>query len=121
MEAKCITASAVTYGNDADWSDLSEWQRKADGWTIALTNCDGESEEFWYWTGQGLRGTDPTVADLVQSLASDARYLMDEPEELTYANGKAIEKQTEKAKRLFGRDYWFRLTEMSEEEIQEIF
>lgn len=122
MTTKCLTASAVTYGNDADWSDLTEWQRDADGWTISLTNDEGESEEFYFWTGQGLRGKgEPTVADLVQCLIGDARFLEDEPDEVNYATGKAIEAQTEKAMRLFGRDYWFRLMEMSEEEIKEIF
>ena len=61
------------------------------------------------------------MADLVKSLVMDARFLTDEPEEVTYATGKAIEAQIQKAIRVFGHDYWFRLTEMSDEEIEEIF
>lgn len=119
-ETNCLIASAVTYGNDADWSDLSDWQRKANPWTITLTNSEHHVESFYFWTGVGLT-EEPSVADLINCLVSDSLYLQDEPEELTYASGKAIEVQTEKAIRLFGRDYWFHLVELNEEERSALF
>lgn len=123
-----LTHSEIERGVDLPLQEQTEWQRKADGWTIRLCSDlskdyygPGVWPEFHFWKGAGHKGEPPTVADLIYSVAMDCSYLESEPEEVTYPVGKAIEHNEQKMRRLFGVVSWERIKRYSEEEIQEAF
>lgn len=76
-----ITAKVVT-GNHADTSqDADNWRRNAFAWTVHLAR-GGERLSVAYWTGRGnvhkrsdgkTVAKEPTAADVLCSLAIDAR------------------------------------------------
>lgn len=126
--AGMLTHSEIHYGVDLPLSELSDWQREAHGWTISLASTlsaehygPGVWPEFHYWKGKGHHGEPPTVADLIWAIASDCNYLDDEPDQLDYPTGKAIEHNQSKMRRLFGHQLWERIKRYSEEEIEEAF
>lgn len=126
--AGMLTHSDIRHGVDLPPSELSDWQRRADGWTIRLASTlstehygPGVWPEFHYWKGEGHHGEPPTVADLIWSVASDCNYLDSEPDQVSYLTGKAIEHNQRKMRRLFGHAYWERIKAFSEEEVEEAF
>ena len=112
----CLTDASVTYGNDC--TDLDDWQKYANPWTITLTTEHG-TESFSYWTGSA-RTDEPTIPDVIHCLVMDAQMLEQEPEHFNYVLGKKVEANNEKLAKLFGT-YWLTLKEMNEEEIDEVF
>ena len=120
-ETGMLTHSDIRRGVDLPCSELSDWQREADGWTITLASSICPEHEFHYWKGTAHKGNPPTVADLIQSVASDSNYLDDVPEELNYRTGKAIEHNDRKMRALFGHQLWERIRRYSAEEIEEAF
>ena len=123
-----LTHSQIVHGVDLPLSELSDWQRSADGWTIRLCSTisadyfgPGNWPEFHYWKGSAHNGEPPTVADLIYSVAMDSSMLESEPEQINYPTGKAIEHNENKMRKLFGCAYWERIKEFSEEEIEEAF
>lgn len=127
-EIGMLNHAEISYGVDLPLSELSDWQREADGWTIRLASTissehygPGVWPEFHFWKGKGHKGEPPTVADLIQSVASDCSYLESEPEQVSYPTGKAIEHNQSKMRRLFGHQLWERIKSYSEEEIEEAF
>ena len=127
-EIGMLNHSEITRGVDLPQSELTDWQREADGWTIRLASTissepygPGVWPEFHFWKGSGHQGKPPTVADLIHSVAIDCNYLEDEPKELDYPTGKAIEHNQSKMRRLFGHQLWERIKRYDEEEIEEAF
>lgn len=60
----------ITAGLPADYTDaLDEWQRDALHWTVTLHNS-GRYMTVPFFTGSAI--TDPTCADVLESLLSDA-------------------------------------------------
>ena len=119
-----LTHSSIDRGVDLPLSAQSDWQRKADGWTISLASDltePGIWPTFHYWKGVGHKGEPPTVADLIYSVVSDCSYLESEPEEVSYPTGKAIEHSERKMIALFGFQFWQVIKAYSEEEIETAF
>ena len=121
-----LTQSRVLAGVDLQWSELTDWQKKADGWTIELCSTlttesqPGVWPAFHYWKGKGCKGEPPTVSDLISSVVSDCLYLESEPEEVSYRVGCQIKHNEQKMQLLFG-DFWEDIKGYSEEEITEAF
>jgi hypothetical protein len=113
--AACLLSAVASYGTEEE----NSWDAGADGWTFELRTEYG-TEEFSYWLGRGHKGREPEVSELVLSLVSDAQYLENEPEEVSWLMGQKISANNEKMTRLFG-SYWQQLLAMSEEEIAEVF
>ena len=113
--AACLLSAVVSYGAEEE----NSWDASADGWTFELKTEYG-AETFSYWLGRGHQGREPEVFELVLSLVSDAQYLENEPEEVSWLLGQKISANNDKMARLFG-SYWQQLLGMSEEEIEEVF
>ena len=97
-EIGMLTHSEIRRGVDLKPSELDDWQKKADGWTITLCSDlsaehfgPGVWPEFHFWKGRGHNGEPPTVADLIYSIANDCSFLESEPDQVTYEVGKRIE------------------------------
>lgn len=127
-ETGMLTHSKISRGVNLPLSELLDWQRRADGWTIQLASTLSQERlgadnwlEFYFWKGFLHNGEPPTVADLIQSIASDCNYLESEPESVSYQIGKAIEHNESKMCQLFGHQLWERIKGYSDEEIEETF
>jgi len=67
--ANLVTAT-VECGSPTPRADQSEWQRSAHGYTVTL-HCEGRSMVVPFYMGSGWT-KDPTAADVVSCLLSDA-------------------------------------------------
>ena len=114
-----LQSAEVVYGQDIkDVSELKDWQKDANPWTITLTT-ELATHSFPFWTGKAVT-EDPSVPDLIYSLVMDSLFLEQEPEEVSYPTGLAIKENDRKCEELFG-SYWETLKAMDEEEIYEVF
>ena len=127
-EIGMLTHSEIRRGVDLKPSELDEWQKKADGWTIRLCSDisaehfgPGVWPEFHFWKGRGHNGEPPTVADLIYSIASDCSFLESEPDQVTYEVGKRIEHNENKMRKLFGHQMWERIKAYDDDELQTAF
>ena len=65
----------LTYGNDADYSTLDQWQREANPWTVRVENGDKfRSTTFHYWTGPAISDVD--VVDAFLTIWSEGQLAM---------------------------------------------
>ena len=114
-----LQSAEVVYGQDIkDASELQDWHKDSNPWTITLTT-ELATHAFPFWTGEAVKD-EPTVADLIYCLVMDSLHLEQEPEEVSYPVGCSIKDNDRKMRELFG-SYWDTLRAMDEDEIFEVF
>ena len=67
INGKPVTVE-ISYGNDADYAELSERQRDANPWTVEVLH-QRKRRSFNYWTGPALGEPEPwsTLAQIIDS------------------------------------------------------
>lgn len=107
--------STVTYGNNAKYDTLDQWQRDANPWTVEL-RYQGRRMTVHYWTGTGISG-EPDTACVLESLISDASsadqrfenwaadYGYDTDSRRAHHSWQQVQAQTAKLRRLLGANY----------------
>jgi len=110
-----LVTATVTYGCRQTYSKLDQWQRDANQWTIELA-YDNRTMTLDYFTGQGIT-EDPTAADVLECLLSDATsadesfeywcasYGYDTDSRSAERTHNACVEQTRNLRRLLGADF----------------
>lgn len=108
---KTLLTTEVRYGVEGE---IPGDFKNSHPYTVSMTTANG-TESFAFYMGQALT-REPTAFDVIHSCVMDQLYLENEPEQVSWLIGKAIEANSAKMAKLFG-GYWTRLQCMDEEQL----